>query len=363
MTPSDASSSLPLSARWHGRFAERRWVREIAPGLLAIAIGLLLGGVLSMALGVRPATFYRELISGTLGSGFGIGQVLYRATPLLFTGLAVAFAFRAGLFNIGAEGQMAVGALAMGWMGAAFDWPPVVGVVAALGAGALGGGLWGSIPGVLKARTGSHEVIVTLLLNFVAFALVNYAVVHYLALPETVRTAEVAEGARLVRIDSWIPAFRGSPVSAALLVGIVIALLVDVWLGRSSAGFSLRVLGEGVRPSRYAGLSVERGVMLAMTVSGALAGLAGSAFVLGFKHYFEEGLTSGAGFLGIGVALLARNRPLWIVPSALFFGTLSFGGFVMNRLVPRELLDVLQAAILILFILFDRAFASREAAR
>jgi simple sugar transport system permease protein len=215
----------------------------------------------------------------------------------------------------------------------------------------------------LKARTGSHEVIVTLLLNFVAFALVNYTVVHHLALPETVRTADVAEGARLLRIDSWIPAFRGSPVSAALLIGIVIALLVDVWLGRSSAGFSLRVLGEGVRPARYVGLPVERGVMLAMTVSGALAGLAGSAFILGFKHYFEEGLTSGAGFLGIGVALLARNRPLWIVPSALFFGALSFGGFVMNRLVPRELLDVLQAVILILFILFDRAFAGREASR
>jgi general nucleoside transport system permease protein len=286
--------------------------------------------------------------------------VLYRATPLLFTGLSVAFAFRAGLFNIGAEGQMAVGALAMAWAGAILDWPPVLGVIVALGAGAVGGGIWGAIPGFLKAKTGSHEVIVTLLLNFVAFALVNYALVQGLALPETVRTAEIAEGARLVRLESWAPVFRGSPVSLSLFIAVALALLLQLWLRRSSAGFSLQVLGEGLPIARYAGLSVERGVAFAMIGSGALAGLAGCAFVLGFKHYFEEGLTSGAGFLGIGVALLARNRPLWIIPSALFFGMLSFGGFVMNRLVPRELIDVLQAVILLLFILFDRALMTRE---
>lgn len=313
-----------------------------------------------MTLGVTPGTFYRELFSGTLGSGFGIGQVLYRATPLLFTGLSVAFAFRAGLFNIGAEGQMAVGALAMAWAGAIVGWPPILGVIVALCAGAVGGGIWGAIPGLLKAKTGSHEVIVTLLLNFVAFALVNYALAQGLALPETVRTAEIAEGARLARLESWTPVFRGSPVSLSLFIAVALALLLQLWLRRSSAGFSLQVLGEGLPVARYAGLSVERGVALAMIGSGALAGLAGSAFVLGFKHYFEEGLTSGAGFLGIGVALLARNRPLWIIPSALFFGMLSFGGFVMNRLVPRELIDVLQAVILLLFILFDRALMTRE---
>lgn len=348
-------SITPSSHTWR-----RRWVRELAPGFLSIAIGMLLGGAIAASLGVSPGRFYGELFSGTLGSGFGLGQVLYRATPLLFTGLSVTIAFRAGLFNIGAEGQMAVGALAMGWAGASANWPPVVGVICALAAGAFGGALWGAIPGVLKARTGSHEVIVTLLLNFVAFALVNYALVQELALPETVRTAEIAEGARLARLDSWIPAFRGSPVSGALLLGIAFAILLHVWLARSSAGFSLRVLGEGTKTARYAGISVERGVALAMSGAGAFAGLAGCAFILGFKHYFEEGLTSGAGFLGIGVALLARNRPLWILPAALFFGMLSFGGLVMNRLVPRELLDVLQAVIILLFITFDRAFAERE---
>ncbi|MCA9729666.1 MAG: ABC transporter permease [Candidatus Eisenbacteria bacterium] len=335
------------------------WVRELLPGLLAIIVGLALAGLLSALLGVAPTRFYALLFTGTLGSGFGIGQVLYRATPLIFTGLSVAFAFRAGLFNIGAEGQMAVGALAMAWAGALLPWPPFVGAVVALSAGAVGGALWGAIPGVLKARTGSHEVIVTLLLNFVAFALVNYVLVQALALPETVRTQEVAEAARLVRLDAWLPALRGSPVSLALFLGIAGAIFLEIWIGRSTAGFSLQVLGEGLRPARYAGLSVERGLTLAMTGAGALAGLAGAGFVLGFKHYFEEGLTSGAGFLGIGVALLARNRPVWILPSALFFGMLSYGGFVVNRLVPRELLDVLQAIILLLFILFDRAIAAR----
>jgi simple sugar transport system permease protein len=337
-------------------------VAELLPGLLAIAIGLALGGIFALALGVAPGRFYGELVQGTLGSGFGIGQVLYRATPLLFTGLSVALAFRAGLFNIGAEGQMAVGALAMAWAGAAADWPLGLGLAMALGAGALAGGIWGGIPGILKARTGSHEVIVTLLLNFVAFAVVNYALVQGLALPETVRTAEVATGARLERLETWLPALRGSPASLAIVAGAACALLLHLWLRHSTAGFSLQILGEGLRPARYAGLRVGRGVALAMSGAGALAGMAGAGFVLGFKHYFEEGLTAGAGFLGIGVALLARNRPLWIVPAALFFGALSYGGFVVNRIVPREMIDVLQAIILLLFILFDRALGARRSA-
>ena len=337
------------------------WVVGLAPAVLAIGGGLLLGGLLVSLLGVSPLEFYSVLAKGTVGSAFGWGQVLFRATPLVFTGLSVAFAFQARLFNIGAEGQMLLGGLVLAWVGAWTGLPGApFGVLLALLAAAAMGGVWGAIPGLLKAKTGSHEVIVTILLNFVAFALVNYLLTRGLALPETVRTAEIQEGARLARLTEWVPVFRGAPVNAALFLACAAAVLLQLWLRLSPHGLSLQLLGEGPGAARYAGLSVGRLTVLAMTGAGALAGLGGASFVLGYKYYFEEGFTGGAGFLGIAVALLARNRPLWVVPSALFFGALSYGGFVVNRLVPRELLDVLQAVILLLFILFDQRLGRKR---
>ena len=322
---------------------------------LSILIGLAFAGVIAQVLGVAPGRFYAALFADTLGSTYGVSQVLFRATPLIFTGLAVALAFQGRLFNIGAEGQMVVGALVMAWAGYALpDMPFPLGAIFALAFGALGGAIWGAIPGILRAKTGSHEVIVTILLNFVAFALVNYALVSGLALPETVRTQEIHPGAQLPRLSETFEAFRGSPLNGAFVVAVVAAIVLHFWLRDSRPGFSLRILGEGSRQAQYAGLSVDRLIILAMALSGALAGLAGSSFVLGYKRYFEEGFSGGAGFLGIAVALLARNRPLAVIPSALFFGLLSYGGLVVNRLVPRELLDVVQAVILLAFIVLDQ---------
>ncbi len=331
----------------------RRRLRVAAPVLLSVSLGLALGGIIAALLQVSPLDFYGQLWSGTVGSSFGWGQVLYRATPLIFCGLSVAFAFQARLFNIGAEGQMAVGGLAMAAVGAVAPSAGPIALILALGAGALAGGIWGGIPGVLKARTGSHEVIVTILLNFIAFAVVNYLLVRGLALPETVRTAEIVESAHLFRLSDFVPAFRGAPVNAALFLALLCAVALAAWLRFTPWGLSLQILGEGPGAARYAGLPVGRLTAFAMSGAGALAGLGGASFVLGFKHYFEEGFTGGAGFLGIAVALLARNRALAVIPSAIFFGALSYGGFVVNRTVPREVLDVLQAVILILFIVFE----------
>ena len=336
-------------------------VRGAAPPFLAIGVGLILAGLAVLPLGVSPWRFYGELFSGTLGSGFGFGQVLARSTPLLFTGLAVATAFQAKLFNIGGEGQMLLGALAIAVVGTQVGGLPApLAWGLALGAGALAGAVWGSIPGLLKARTGAHEVIVTILLNFIAFALVNYLLVQWLALPETVRTATIADSAQIPRLSDTFPWFRGSPANWVWLFGLGLAVILHFWQSRSALGLSFRILGDGAGVARYAGLSTGRLTAAVMTFSGALAGLAGASFVLGYKHYFEDGLSGGAGFLGIAVALLARNRPLWIIPSAFFFGLLSYGGFVVNRIVPRELLNVIEAVILLLFILFDRWFADRS---
>jgi len=329
--------------------------------VLSIALGLLLAALGAAALGASVGEFFATLLSGTLGSAYGVSQVFFKATPLLFAGLAAAVAFQARLFNIGAEGQMAIGGFAMAWAG--FAAPPLpfpAGALLALAAGAAGGALWGFLPGTMKARTGGSEVIVTIMLNFIALALVNYLLVSRYALPETVRTAEIAPGAWLPRFSEWIPALKGSPLSAAFLVGAALAVVAHWVLARTSFGYALAVLGDGRAQARYAGLPVSRLTILALTLSGALAGMAGSGFILGYKHYLEGDFTAGAGFSGIAVALLARNRPLAVIPSAVFFGLLSYGGLVVNPIVPREVLDVLQAVILLLFIIGNRWFAGED---
>jgi general nucleoside transport system permease protein len=338
--------------------------RMTGPIILSVALGLLLAGLAVRLLGTSPAQFFSQLFHGTLGSGYGLSQVLFKATPLMFTGMAVALAFQAGLFNIGAEGQMAIGGFAMAWVGFSIPGLPFpVGVLIALTAGAVGGGLWAAVPGLLKSRTGGSEVIVTIMLNFIAAALINYLLVHRFALPETVRTPEISSGFSLPRFSDSIPSLHGSPLNGGLILALLVAFLLHFLMGQTPLGFSLKVLGEGPAQARYAGLPVSRLTVIGMTLSGAVAGLAGASFILGYKHYYEAEFSAGAGFTGIAVALLARNRPLAVIPSAVFFGVLSYGGLVVNSLVPRELLDVLQAVILVLFIVFDRWFARLFARR
>jgi simple sugar transport system permease protein len=325
----------------------------LAP-VLAAGIGLLAGTLLAACFGAPPGRFLALLLGGTLGSGYGIGQVLFKATPLLFAGLAAALPFRAGLFNIGAEGQMTIGGFAMALVGIHLagvpgPWLWCLCILAA----AAAGGLWGGIAGFLKARTGAHEVIVTILLNFVALALANYFLSTFYALPDTVRTADLGRGAWMARAFDAIPFFLGSGLSTAFLLALAVTFACDLLLLRTPLGFHWRILGGGVRRAVYARLRPGRLTILSMVLGGALAGMGSSSFVLGYKHCFEEGFAGGTGFLGIAVALLARNRPLALIPSALLFGLLAHGGLAVNALVPREIVDIVSGVILIVFILLD----------
>lgn len=320
----------------------------------AAAVGLAIGTLLAALFGARPGAFLRLLFGETLGTGYGIGQVLFKATPLVFTGLAVALPFRAGLFNIGAEGQMAIGGFAMTLVGIHLAAVPAPWLwLLCIGAAAMAGGIWGGLAGWLKARTGAHEVIVTILLNFLALAGLNYLLSQHYALPDTVRTEAVGTGAWMARASGSFDLFRGSGLSTALLLALVFAGGTDILLLRTPLGFHWRILGGGARRARYARLSPGKLTVASMVIAGAIAGTGSSYFVLGYKHYFEEGFTAGAGFLGIAVALLARNRPLAVPATAVLFGLLSQGGLAVNQIVPRELLDVVVAVILFAFILLD----------
>jgi simple sugar transport system permease protein len=327
----------------------RRLLLGAAP-LLAVGLSLGVGAVFIRAIGQDPLAIYALMLRQSLGTGYGLGQTLFKATPLIFTGLAVALGFRAGLFNIGVEGQLYLGGFAAALTGAALaDLPaPLLLPLALLAATAAGAG-WGAIPGLLKARFGAHEVINTIMLNFIAFALVSF-VGRAVFEPATVRTASVGAGAVIPRLDVLLPALRGSPVNLSLLLALLVAAGTGLLLFGTRLGYELRALGLNAPAAEYGGVPIGRTQVVAMALSGALAGLGGVNFVLGYKHYFELGFSAGAGFLGIAVALLGRNHPLGVVVAALFFGALSYGGLVINQQVPKELVEVLQALVILLAI-------------
>jgi simple sugar transport system permease protein len=340
---------------------------QAASPLLAVAAALAVGAIVVVALGRNPWTVYALLARETFGSWYGIGQVLFKATPLLGTGLAVAVAFRAGLFNVGAEGQMILGGLACAVAALAVPagCPPVLAVPWAITAAAAAGAAWATIPGFLRARFGVHEVIVTILLNFIATALAGFVLVTWLAQFETLHTAEIPPPARLARLEALWPALRGAPVNAALAFTLVACVVATLLLWHTRWGFEVRAAGASDRAARAAGVPVARRLVQAMAVSGALAGIAASNFVQGYKYYYEDGFSADAGFRGIAVALLARNHPLALVPAALLFGALDRGGFVLGRMVPKEFVDILQALVLLFVVVLTpllRRWAARRAA-
>lgn len=327
---------------------------DFAAPLIAALSGLAAGALIALLLGASPLRFLSLLVGETLTTGYGLGQVLFRSTALIFTGLAVALPFRAGLFNIGAEGQMAMGGFAMTWVGIGLSgiagpwlW------ICCIAAAAVAGGAWGGIAGFLKARTGAHEVIVTILLNFIAAALLNYLLSAHYALPETVRTAAVGDGAWMARLSEWIGWIHGSGLSTAFPFAIAVAVACDLLLFRTAVGFSWRILAGGAKRARYARLRPGRLTWTSMALGGALAGVGSCSYILGYKRYFEEGFTGGVGYIGIAVALLARNRPAAVPAAAFLFGLLAQGGLAVNQIVPREFVDLLIAVILIVFIILD----------
>ncbi len=340
----------------------RRVLTTLGAPLLAVVLALAVGAVFILAIGERPLEVYRLMLAGCFGSGYGIGQTLTRATPLVFTGLAVALGFRAGLFNIGGEGQLYLGGFAAALVGVAgHALPAIVLLPATILAAAAAGALWGAIPGVLKARFGSHEVINTIMLNFVAFALVAY-LGRSLFEPATVHTAAIAKAAELPRLGDWLPELKGSPANAAILLALLAAAAVAMFLFRTRAGYELRAVGMNAPAAESGGISIGATHAKAMALSGALAGLGATSFVLGYKHFFEQGFSGGAGFLGIAVALLGRNHPAGVLIAALFFGALSYGGLTIGQRVPKELVELLQALV-ILFAIAANDVVQRAARR
>jgi len=340
---SPGNRAVERRERWRTHLEE-----SILPPLVALVIAALVGDVLIIVFGQSPGDVYRQLLEGTWGNAYGFGQVIYKATTLTFTGLAVALGIRAGLFNIGAESQLASGGFLAAIVGLALppSVPSIIAIVLCMIAAAAGGGVVGAVPGVLKARFGASEVIVTIMLNFVALALLNYIVAAHVHVAETLHTPEIHAGA-IPRLAAIATMFEGSAANTAIFLAIAAALAVWWYLFRTRPGYELRAVGLQPDAAEYGGVRVGSVWSRTMVLSGALAGLGGLNYVLGYKHYYEEGFGAGNGFLGIAVALVGRNHPVGVVIAALLFATLSQGGLAVNALVPKQMVEILTAVVII----------------
>jgi ABC-type uncharacterized transport system permease subunit len=324
-------------------------VAGLAAGWLALAL-------LVWLYGESPREVAGQLVAGTWGVAYGVGQVLYKATPLLLTGAAVDLALRGGLFNIGAEGQLAIAGLAVGTVGASLPpgTPAWIALPVVIAVACLAGAAWAGVPAILRARFGAHEVISTIMMNRIADAAVGLGLARGLSVPGTVRTPDVVAGARLPRLEALgLPSLHGSAVSLALPLAVLVAVLVAAWLARSRVGRETVLVGLSPAACAAERIPVARRVGGALILSGAVAGLACLAPVLGYKGYYESGMGAGAGFGGIAVALLGRGRPLGLVLAALLFGTLEQGGLVINARVPMEVTTVLQGVVIVAVALAD----------
>ena len=329
-------------------YRERRGgplLAQVWVALSATLLSLLVGSMLILAVGSSPLEVYRLLLAGTWGNLHGISQVFFKATPLALAGLSFTIAFRAGLFNIGIEGQLTLGAFAMALTGAYVRGPSWLVVPLCLVASAVAGAVPAALAGLFKATRGAHEVITTMMLNFVVRAAM-VGVGPLVFVRESTHTVPILAAAELPRLSLYFPSLHGSALNAGLLIAVVAALLVGWLLWRTPLGFSLRAVGLGADAAEASGVRTGRAIITAMALSGAMAGLVGASFVLGYKRYYEDGFSGGVGFMGIAVAVLGGARPVGVLVAALALGTLSEGGLCINSVVPKEIVDVLQATVI-----------------
>jgi general nucleoside transport system permease protein len=329
--------------------ATRAFEEGVLPTLTALLVALVAGDLLILSYGQSPGEVWRLMLSGTWGNAYGIGQVLYKATTLVFTGLSVAIGLRAGLFNIGAESQLAAGGFAAGVTGLLLPagLPGWLAIVLCIVAAMLAGAAVGFVPGVLRARFGAHEVIATIMLNFIVLALLNWAIsATGMAVPETLHTPAVSVSA-VPRLAAFLPTFHGSAANGIIVLALLMVVAATWLLFRSRFGYELRAVGLQPMAAESGGIRVPRVWILAMVIGGAVAGAGGTNFVLGYKNYFEDGFSGGAGFLGIAVALVGRNHPVGVLLAALFFATLSQGGLAIHALVPKQMVEVLEGIVIL----------------
>ena len=323
--------------------------RSVLAGLAAVALAFAAGAILIALIGLDPVQAYLSLFEASLGSTNGLAETAIRTVPLALCGIGIALAFRAGVFNVGAEGQLYIGGIAAAWVGVQLAGQSQMLVLPTMGlAAALAGALWSGIAGVLKQRFRADELITTIMLNYIAIYFVGYLLHGPLQDP----TSPLAQTIRLgteARLPVILPASR---LHAGILIVLVVALLAQVYLWRAVDGFRLRAVGQNARAALNAGINVKRLVWTGFLVCGALAGLAGFGEVAGVHRRMIENLSPGFGYTAIIVALLGQTNPLGVLAAAVLFAALQIGSTTMESAagVPSALTTVIQALVVLFLI-------------
>jgi simple sugar transport system permease protein len=320
--------------------------RSIFLFLVLILLALAGGGIVAALAGENPLRVYAILFSGSFGSLEGFGYTLFYATPFIFAGLAVAIPYHAGLFNIGGEGQIYMGALMMTFISTLLPMTGGWAIPLLIFSAAVGGALWAALPALFKAYRGSHEVITTIMLNFIAMSFSNYCIL-YLWKDQSIPRPETSELPHSAWLWQW--PMGGSPLNFSFAIAVVAALMMAWILKRTDWGFRLRASGLNPMASRIAGLSTKSAIITSMMVGGALASGVAVNEILGNAHRLRDGFSQGYGFIGIAVAFLGRLHPLGILVSAVFFGALYRGASELDletTTMTRDFAVVLQAILI-----------------
>ncbi len=316
--------------------------------LLSIVLGFLVGAVILSIAGFNPLKAYSVMIQGIIGKPRFIAWTIVYATPLILTGLSVAFAFRTGLFNIGAEGQYIVGSMAAVLVGYFFNGPAIIHIPLAILAGCLAGAIWAAIAGFLKAKFGIHEVISTIMLNWIALYLSNFATtVDGFSLPDTEASHSIKDTASIA-ISFLKPLVGTAKVNWGIIIALIAAVIVYYIIFKTTLGYELRAVGYNKNAAEYGGINVNKSIVVSMAIAGALSGLAGVTQVLGVSQKITIlAAAEGYGFDGIAVSLIGANSPIGVVLAGILFGGLKYGGSKLQTIgAPPEVVSIVIGSII-----------------
>jgi general nucleoside transport system permease protein len=331
-----------------------RWATAFVLPLLNLLSALVVAGLVIYMLGENPIESLQILLNAALFNAEGFGYTLFYASTFIFTGLAVSVAMQAGLFNIGGEGQMYLGGLGLTVVVLAFDasLPAFILIPLAIIGSALFGAGWAFLPGYLQAKRGSHIVVTTIMFNFIAASLMNYLIIAFLIPTGQQNTASrvFAEAAWLPKLSNALPFFGETPLNISFILAIIALVIYGIAMWRSAWGYQLRATGLNQHAAHYAGVSITKTIVVAMLISGALAGIASINSVMGSTHYLGLNFPAGAGFIGIAIALMGRQHPVGIFLSSILFGALIQGGFDLSLEkpnIPTETFIFIQGLIIL----------------
>ncbi|HXD09766.1 MAG TPA: ABC transporter permease, partial [Anaerolineales bacterium] len=340
------------------RMLQSDWASRLIDALLpvfATLAALLVGAAMLLFLKVNPIEAYKALWDGAFGTSNAFAETLVKATPLLLVGLGICISFRGDVINIGGEGQMIIGALLATWVGLTFtSLPGWLVITIAMLAGFLGGAIWGGIPGILKAYFRVNEILSTVMMNAIAVQLMNFLLRGPMIDPSQAQLAsKIPQTARLLEAFH-LPRLTPTRLHLGSLIAVILAIAVYILLWRTVTGYRIRAVGQNPHASRYAGIKVQRYMVLALLLSGAFSGLAGATQVFGVNYRMitdgsSSGFTGGAGFNGIVAALFGQLHPIWSIPASILFGALLVGANSMQRVVqvPSALITALNGLVVV----------------